>query len=259
MTEEEKRRKALEIFAAEQSRLSSRRVYEASPFALRRMERRQSLLSSLAQKGITWEQLRDAYNEELSRGQQEMMSFRLSFFYAGAAIVFQEHFPSSSPLDVVDFMTALQAASKEAADTAALNRKCLSETGFDASVYDKPATGGPPSRASMSTTAKASRKDEVAIRRMQESGITEADLEYERQVGYQNGWNSTFHFSACYSALALVLHNEKDFDAGEIESFLERLREVEDEEISVPDILERAEREAGVDVSELANTSADSE
>ena len=253
LSEDEKKKLALELFAQETARLKNRRVFDtaADPVALRRMEKRQSIMASLAQKGITWEQLRDAYNEELSRGQRDMMSFRLSFFYAASAIVFQEHFPDSTPQAVADFMVALQGAPEQAEDTPTLNRKCLEETGFDAGVYDKPGISGPASRANMSTTAKASRKDEIAIRRMQESGITEADLEYERQAGYQNGWNSAFHFSACYASLGLVLYKEHGYGAQEIEAFVERVREVEDEEISVPDILERAEREAGVDVSEL--------
>ena len=80
-----------------------------------------------------------------------------------------------------------QAAPNGLEDTEALTRLCLEKTGFDASVYDKPGTGGPSGRASMSTTARATRKDSLAIVRMQNSGITEADLEYERKVGYQNG------------------------------------------------------------------------
>lgn len=180
-----------------------------------------------------------------------MMGFRLSFFYAASAIVYKEQFPESSPQSVADFIAALQTAPKEAEGTEALVQKCQETTGFDASVYDKPGTSGPPSRANMSTTARASRKDQAAIDRMKRSGITEADLEYERQTGYQNGWNSAFHFSACYAALGIVLHAEKGFDAQEIEAFVDRVVEVCDEEISVADILERAEREAGVDVSEL--------
>lgn len=253
MTEEEKRRAVEAFLAQEQQRLSSQRVFDTSAIAasLARAERKQEVKRSLAQQGITWEQLRDAYNEELDRGQREMMSFHLSFFYAAAAIVYQETFPDSSPQDVADFMAALQAAPNGTEDTADLNRKCLSETGFDASVYDTPGTSGPPSRANMPAAARASRKDQAAIDRMKRSGITEVDLEYERRIGYQNGWNSTFHFSACYAALGLVLRSSHGYNADQIEGFVERIREVCDEEISVQDIVERAEREAGVDVSEL--------
>ena len=255
MTEEEKKKLAMELFAQETARLSSRRMFDIhttiSSCALRRMEQRQSIMSSLAQRGITWDQFRDAYNEELQRGQQEMMGFRLSFFYAASAIVYKEQFPESSPQSVADFIAALQTAPKDTEDTEVLVQKCKETTGFDASVYDKPGAGGPPFRANMSTTQKASRKDQAAIERMKTSGITEADLEYERQTGYANGWNSAFHFSACYAALGLVLHSEKGFDAEQIEEFVERVVEVCDEEISVADILERARMEAGVDVSEL--------
>lgn len=255
MTEDENKRRAIEIFQQETARLNSCRVFDYhTASSRRRMEQRQSILSSLAQRGITWEQLRDAYNQELERGQQEMMRFHLSFFYAAAAIVYHEFFPESSPQDVADFMAALQTAPKGAEDSIELNRKCREETDFDASPYDKPGIDGPPSRANMSTTHKASRKDTLAIVRMQESGITEADLDYERKIGYQNSWNSSFHFSACYAALGIVLHSEKGYNAEQIEAFVERVIEVCDEEISVPDILERAEREAGVDVSELGET-----
>lgn len=255
MTEKEKKKLAMELFAQETARLSSHRAFDIhttiSSSALRRIEQRQSIMSSLAQRGITWEQLRDAYNEELQRGQQEMMGFRLSFFYAASAIVYKEQFPESSPQSVADFIAALQTAPKDTEDTEVLVQKCKETTGFDASVYDKPGTSGPPSRANMPTSQRASRKDQAAIDRMKMSGITETDLEYERQTGYQNGWNSAFHFSACYAALGLVLHSTHGYDADQIEAFVERVVEVCDEEISVTDIVERAEREAGVDVSEL--------
>ncbi len=59
LSEEEKRRKALELFAAEQARLSSRRVFDVDTAAiaasLARNERKQEVKRSLAQRGITWE------------------------------------------------------------------------------------------------------------------------------------------------------------------------------------------------------------
>ena len=56
--------------------------------------------------------------------------------------------------------------------------------------------------------------------------------------------------------MGLVLHSTHGYGAQEIEAFVERIREVCDEEISVADIVERAEREPGVDVSELGRSEA---
>ena len=52
--------------------------------------------------------------------------------------------------------------------------------------------------------------------------------------------------------MAIVLHRLHDYNAAEIESFLERVAEICDEEISVEDIIERARTEARVDVSQMA-------
>jgi hypothetical protein len=52
--------------------------------------------------------------------------------------------------------------------------------------------------------------------------------------------------------VAIVLHNQHGCGPEEIESFLYRIAEITDEEISVEDIVERARQEAGVDVSEMA-------
>ena len=53
--------------------------------------------------------------------------------------------------------------------------------------------------------------------------------------------------------MALVLHDQHGCGPEEIESFLDRVAEICDEEISVEDIVARARREAGVDVSEMAH------
>lgn len=87
---------------------------------------------------------------------------------------------------------------------------------------------------------------------MRKTGITEADLEYERNLGYRNGWNSGFSFSVCYGAAALVLHRSYGWKAVEIKRFIERVNDLRYEEITDMDILERARNEAGVDVSGLA-------
>lgn len=57
-----------------------------------------------------------------------------------------------------------------------------------------------------------SKRDQAAINRMQETGITAVDLEYERSVGYKDGRETPFFYSSCYAALGLALHSEKGFD-----------------------------------------------
>jgi hypothetical protein len=49
-----------------------------------------------------------------------------------------------------------------------------------------------------------------------------------------------------------VLHRLHGYSVAEIESFLERVAEICDEEISAEDIIERARTEARVDVSQMA-------
>ena len=58
--------------------------------------------------------------------------------------------------------------------------------------------------------------------------------------------------SVCYGCAALALHRFHGLGKDDIESFLERVAELEDEEISANDIIARAVEEAGVDVSEIA-------
>ena len=106
----------------------------------------------------------------------------------------------------------------------------------------------------MPANAHATRADEKAIKRMKRTGITKADLEYEKSVGYQAGWNSGFGYSVCYASLALALHRTFGSNEDEIESIFDRVDELEYEEISAADIIERAREEAGVDVSELAKS-----
>ena len=102
------------------------------------------------------------------------------------------------------------------------------------------------------TMATATRKDREAVARMKKTGITEKDLEYEKKTGYQNGWNTGAGMSVCYACAALALHRYHQLDVRKIEIFLERIAEIEDEEISAHDIIERAIRETDVDVSEIA-------
>lgn len=125
---------------------------------------------------------------------------------------------------------------------AELVARCKEITGLDTTFADE-----------KKTEARVTRRDRAAVDRMRKTGITERDLAIEREEGYRDGRNEPFCLSSCYAAVAIVLHNQHDCDAADIESFLDRVAEITDEEISVEDIVERARREAGVDVSEMAH------
>ena len=252
MTEAKKKQLALEIFQRENDRLKSRPLYGVDTAAFHRMEKQQAVFKALSQQGISWQDLKKAYDDAFTCGQKEMLYFRMTFFYAATTIAYKEQFPEAVPETVADFMRRLAGAPEEADDHATLSRLCLETTGFDATPYDKPGTASPASRGSVGTRQHVTRKDRTAIARMQKTGITEADLAYERDVGYSNGWNSPFHYSACVAGLALILHRLHGFGADAIESFVERVQEITDEEISVADILSRCEKETGTDVSRMA-------
>jgi hypothetical protein len=178
-----------------------------------------------------------------------MLTFKLSFFYAGAAIAFHER--SDSPPEVVaTFINQMCDVAEEHPDRPSIVSQCLAETDVDTSAFDEASTFTP-GRASM-TTATATRKDREAVERMRKTGITEKDLEYERKIGYSNGWHTGAGMSVCYSCAALALSRFHGLGKDDIEAFLERVAELEDEEISAQDIIERALRETDVDVSEIA-------
>ena len=254
MTEAEKRTLALQIMAQEQQRLKSTRSPLDATTAniessLRRSARNRELFSTLAQNGITWEELREAYQDAFKAGHDAMLTYKLSFFYAGAAIAFHERF-DAPPETVAAFINQMVDIAEEYTDRAAVINQCLAETGINTSVYDEAANQSP-SRALM-TEATATRKDREAVERMRCSGITEKDLEYEKQTGYSNGWKTGAGMSVCYGCAALALHRFHGLGKDDIESFLERVAELEDEEISAQDIIDRAIRETDVDVSEIA-------
>ena len=260
MTEDEKKRLALEFFAAEQAHLSSRTATVLSTAqskleaSLAHTARRRAVFDSLAQKGITWEELRDAYNEEFQKGHNAMLDHHLSYFYAGIAIAFKEDKPSATPEDVAAFVRAVYELPAVITSRKEMIQTCLNETGIDVGAYDEEASYSPP-RATLNGST-ATRKDREAVARMRKTGITEADLAYERELGYHNDWNSGFSFSVCYGAAALVLHRDYNFTPSEIEVLIDRLEELRYEEISTADILERAREEAGVDVSEVGRAEA---
>ena len=253
MTETEKRALAFQIMQQEAARLSSHSPLDAAhadlASSLRRSEARKKAYSSLAQNGITWDDLRSAYHTAFKAGHDAMLTYKLSFFYAGAAIAFHERF-DAPPETVAAFINQMVDIAEEYTDRAAVINQCLAETGINTSVFDEAANQSP-SRALM-TEATATRKDREAVERMRCSGITEKDLEYEKQTGYSNGWKTGAGMSVCYGCAALALHRFHGLGKDDIESFLERVAELEDEEISANDIIARAVEEAGVDVSEIA-------
>ena len=244
MTEAEKRKLALSFMKAEQARLASTTfsehmaAHEAETH--QRIATRQQYYDAFAQQGITFREFQKAYNDAYERGRSDMLAYRFSFFYAATAIAYHEIF-SAEPEETGIFMKALPKAPEGCKDHKGLVQRCLNETGFDPSFVDE-----------KKPEPRSSRKDRQAVDRMRKTGITERDLEIERQEGYRDGRNEPFFLSSCYSAVALVLHRQHDYSAAEIESFLDRVAEITDEEISSEDIIERARTEAGVDITGLA-------
>lgn len=244
MTEAEKRKLALSFMKAEQTRLASTTfsehmaAHEAE--AHQRIASHQEFYNSFAQQGITVKEFQRVYNDAYERGRSDMLTFRFSFFYAATAIAYGEIF-AADPDAVATFMKALPKAPEGCVKHAELVQRCLAETGFDPSFVDE-----------KKELPKASRKDKQAVERMKKTGITERDLEKEREEGYRDGRNEPFYLSSCYASVAITLKREQGCDAAEIESFLDRVAEICDEEISVEDIVERARKEAGVDITGLA-------
>ena len=136
---------------------------------------------------------------------------------------------------------------EESEDRHAFVQRCLSETGVDTSGMDI-----------IPSKAKSTRKDAAAIECMKRTGITQKDLEYERKTGYQNGWNREFYMSVSYPAVVLTLFHKHGATPSDIGSFIDRIGEITDEEISTADILARAKAETGVDVGKIAKGNAQS-
>ena len=244
MTEEEKRALALSFMEAEKQRLENstftdhRAAYEAETHE--RIATRQQYYNDFAQQGITFQEFQKAYSDAYEQGRTDMLAYRFSFFYASTAIAYHEIF-SATPEDVATFMKALPKAPEECKNRAELVKRCIEETGFDPSFADE-----------KKTEPRVTRKDRAAVDRMRKTGITQRDVELEREEGYRDGRNEPFYLSSCYAAVAITLHRQRGSNVVEIESFLDRVVEITDEEISVDDIIERARQEAGVDVSEMA-------
>ena len=244
MTEAEKRQLALQIMRQEQARLTSATFRDHQNATIADLHHeiatRQQYYNDFAQQGITFQEFQKAYSDAYEQGRTDMLAYRFSFFYAATAIAYHEIF-SASPDDVATFMKALPKAPEGCKDHAELVKRCIEETGFDPSFADE-----------KKIEPRVTRKDRQAVDRMRKTGITKRDLAIEREEGYRDGRNEPFYLSSCYAAVAIVLHRLHHYNAAEIESFLERVAEICDEEISVEDIIERAQQEAGVDVSQMA-------
>ena len=245
MTESEKRALALQIMQQEQQRLASTSFRDHKHAAINDLHHeittRKQYYDAFAQQGITFREFQLAYNDAYERGRSDMLAYRFSFFYAATAIAYHELL-SADPDAVAAFMRALPKAPEGCKDHKELIQRCLEETGFDTRFADE-----------KKPEPRVTRQDREAVDRMRKTGITKRDLEVEREEGYRDGRNEPFYLSSCYAAVAIVLHRLHDYNAAEIESFLERVAEICDEEISVEDIIERARREAGVDVSQMAS------
>ena len=244
MTEAEKRALALQIMAQEQQRLASTSFRDHRNAAIadlhHEISTRQQYYDAFAQQGITFREFQKAYNDAYERGRSDMLAYRFSFFYAATAIAYSEIF-SATPEETGIFMKALPKAPEGCANHAELVQRCLAETGLDTRYADE-----------KKPEQRTTRRDREAVDRMRRTGITKHDLEVEREEGYRDGRNEPFYLSSCYAAVAIVLHRLHDYNAAEIEHFLDRVAEICDEEISVEDIIERARTEARVDVSQMA-------
>ena len=64
--------------------------------------------------------------------------------------------------------------------------------------------------------------------------------------------------SVCCAVVALTLSRKHEATISDIESFIDRIGEITDEEISTADILARAKAETGVDVGKIAKGNAQS-
>ena len=200
MTEDEKRALARSIFEAEKLRLQNRsplNYHTDTKLAtsLARSEQQRHVMDSLAQNGITWDQLKAAYDEAVDKGKQDMIQLNIGYFYAGMAIAFKEYLPDSNEDDIFDFLHATAVRMGEEKSTEQVVRKAEQIVEIKLRSFDTPPR----------PVSKGNRKDRAAVERMKRSGITEIDLAYERELGYQHGWNREFFHSACYTAAVLVL------------------------------------------------------
>ena len=245
MTESEKRALALQIMQQEQQRLASTSFHDYKHAAIADLHHeittRQQYYNDFAQQGITFQEFQKAYSDAYEQGRTDMLAYRFSFFYASTAIAYHEIF-SATPEDVATFMKALPKAPEECKNRAELVQRCLAETGLDTRYADE-----------KKPEQRVTRRDRQTVDRMRRTGITKHDLEVEREEGYRDGRNEPFYLSSCYAATAITLSRLHGYDKDEIEGFLDRVAEICDEEISVEDIVERAKREAGVDVSQMAS------
>ena len=247
LSEEEKRKLSLEFFAQEQSRLSSRTASVLDVHrgrmqtTLARSERQHRMMTSLAQNGISWGELKSTFDTAVEKGKNDMIQLNMGYFYSGMAIAFKEAMSIADTDTVLDFLhaVAVRMGSEESAED--IIRSAENIVNLDLKVYDTPPR----------PISKGSRKDRAAVERMKRTGITKADLEYEAEIGYQHGRNSEFFHSACYAAVVLVLHDQYGWEIDQIEAFIERVNDLRYEEINRKDILDRAMRETDIDVEEI--------
>ena len=254
MKEEEKQRLALELFQQEQARLTNTSAISADiqlrlKAVMQHMNRQQKIKDSLGQNGISWQELKDAYDEAFNLGHTAMLKHHLSYFYAGAAIAYHEIY-NADPESTAEFISHVADIPEENNDRATIIQMAREAVCLDMTTYDD---NGQPSnlRAMLTKGDHVSRRKRNEINRMRQCGITEDDLEIERQLGYNNGWHTGFCFSICYAAVAIVLHDKHNATSVEVEEFIDRLEELRYEEITSVDIIERAKDEAGVDIIEL--------
>ena len=88
-------------------------------------------------------------------------------------------------------------------------------------------------------------------RKTKAQSTEQRDLEDEKQIGYEHGWNAEFFLSACYASAALALHEIYNGTSEQIEDYLEHIEEITYSEITRKDILVRCTRETGLEIEGL--------
>ena len=147
MTEDEKRAKALAFMKAEQERMSGgfsadshrSQISASLDKTVRKSMRQRAVFDALAQQGITWDDLKAAYDEAFKQGHDAMLDCYLAYFYAGSAIAIHERY-NTTPEQCADFIHLLLDIAEEEPDRESLLSRTLAVTGVDTTVYDTNST-----------------------------------------------------------------------------------------------------------------------
>lgn len=206
MNEEKKRTLALFFMKQEQSRLlDAHSALDAAAAnintSLTHSTKVREALSLLAQRGITWDELHDAYHTAFNDGHHAMMAFKLSFFTLEWRLPSMRDSTQPRKIPQISSIKYTKLPKNPRIDLQSSNAAEKKQAWTP--PYLMKSAHSPPSHVLISSSM-ASRKDRVAVERMRRSGITPKDLEYETRIGYNNGWNADVGMSICYGCAALA-------------------------------------------------------